>query len=309
MTKKLIVCVLVLFLNVSYAQTVKSNYTLELRKAEDFPFYSKITEKNQDKVVLKKEYKYVDSLNFYGIGYKSFDNLKLRGFLIEPKKKGIYPVLIFNRGGNANDGTVSFGFMCEILGKIANQGYVIIGSQLRGTSVSEGQDEFGGKDVNDALGLFDIIDQLPNADKNRVGVFGWSRGVMTNFLMLKKTNRIKTNIAIAGQSELIATHRPEMFKVYRERIPNYAKDSVSALKVRSSLLAIDSIQNKSVSSFIIHGNRDVRVLPENAFKIYDKLNSKKYTTRLLIYENEGHDLENVTNNLLDEIADWLKKYL
>ncbi|MET3022318.1 alpha/beta hydrolase family protein [Flavobacterium hydatis] len=307
--KKVILLLPLFLFNFSFAQTSKSNFTLETRKITDYPFNPVISEKVNDKIVLKKEYEFLDSLNFQSINYKSFDNLKLRGFLIEPKKKGNYPVLIYNRGGNGNFGAVKSGFLTEFLSKIANEGYIVIGSQLRGTSVSEGVDEFGGKDVNDVLSLFEIIDQLPNADKSRIGVFGWSRGVMTNFLMLKKTNRIKTNIAIAGQADLIESKRPEMFGVYRERIPGYAKDSVAALKTRSSLLAIDSIQNKKVSHFIIQGNKDVKVDISNAFAFYSKLNSKEYTTRLLVYENEGHDLEIVNDNLLNQIADWLKRYL
>lgn len=306
---KITLLALLLFFNFGSSQTSKTNFTLEIRKVTDYPFNPVISDKINDKIVFKKEYQFLDSLNFHSINYTSFDNLKLRGFLIEPKKKGVYPVLIYNRGGNGNFGAVKSGFLTEFLSKIANEGYIVIGSQLRGTSVSEGEDEFGGKDVNDVLSLFDIIDQLPNADKKRIGVFGWSRGVMTNFLMLKKTNRIKTNIAIAGQADLYQTKRPEMFGVYRERIPGYAKDSVTALKSRSSLLAIDSIQNKNVSHFIIQGNKDVKVDVNNAFAFYSKLDSKGYTTRLLVYENEGHDLEVVNDNLLDQIADWLKRYL
>ncbi|AYN05758.1 S9 family peptidase [Flavobacterium sp. 140616W15] len=306
---KITLLALLLFFNFGSSQISKTNFILEIRKVTDYPFNPVISDKINDKIVFKKEYQFLDSLNFHSINYTSFDNLKLRGFLIEPKKKGVYPVLIYNRGGNGNFGAVKSGFLTEFLSKIANEGYIVIGSQLRGTSVSEGEDEFGGKDVNDVLNLFDIIDQLPNADKKRIGVFGWSRGVMTNFLMLKKTNRIKTNIAIAGQADLYQTKRPEMFGVYRERIPGYAKDSVTALKSRSSLLAIDSIQNKNVSHFIIQGNKDVKVDVNNAFAFYSKLDSKGYTTRLLVYENEGHDLEVVNDNLLDQIADWLKRYL
>lgn len=308
--KKVMFITSLFFINLIFSQTNKLNYSLIPRKIGiDYPYNSVISEKINDKDVLKKTHQFLDSLNYYSINYKSFDNLNLRGYMVEPKKKGIYPVLIYNRGGNGDFGTVKPYFLLTFLSQIANQGYVVIGSQLRGTSVSEGFDEFGGKDVNDVLSLFDIIDQLPNVDKNRIGVLGWSRGVMTNFLMLKKTNRIKTNISIAGQADLLEMDRPEMFGIYRNRIPNYAKDSVEVLKTRSSLLAIDSIQNKKISHFIIQGNKDVRVNIRNAFQFYNKLNSEKYTTRLFVYENEGHDLENVTDNLIENIKNWLKKYL
>lgn len=294
-----------------FAQNKNQNYTLVSRNfGKDYPYNSKISDKINGKDVFKKEYEYLDSLNYYRINYKSFDNLNLGGFLVEPKKKGIYPVLIYNRGGNGDFGIVKSEFLTEFLGRIANKGYVIIGSQLRGNVVSEGFDEFGGKDVNDVLSLLDIIDQLPNVDKTRIGVFGWSRGVMTNFLMLKKTNRIKTNIAIAGQADLLDNKRLDMFGVFRQRIPDYAKDSIAALKTRSSLLSIDSIQNKQLTNFIIQGNKDEKVSIDNAFKFYSKLNTSNYITRLLVYENENHSLEKVRNySLVNVIEDWLKIYL
>ncbi len=292
-----------------YSQTNKPDFYLNKQNPQDYPFYSTVIEKTNGQIVYKKEYKYIDSLNFYGLRYQSLDNLRIGGYLVEPKKKGVYPIIIFNRGGNGNYGTIKFDFLAKFIGQIASKGYIVIGSQLRGSEVSLGEDEFGGKDIDDALGVIKIIDKLPNADKTRIAVFGWSRGVMTNFLMLKKTNRIKTNIIIAGQSDLMLTKRPEMFKVYRSRIPNYAKDSISALKSRSSIIAIDSIQNKALTNFIIQGNKDTKVNIENAFDFYSKLNSNNYTTRLLIYENEDHGLLNVTENLLKQIEDWLKKHL
>lgn len=306
---KIFTFLILLFANYIFCQSTLNGFTLEIKNIKDIPYYTTISDKTDTGSILKINYKFLDSLNFHSLSYNSFDKLKIKGFLIEPKKKGIYPVLIFNRGGNADFGTIKFPFLIEYLAKIARKGYVVIGSQLRGNSVSEGNDEFGGKDVNDVLSLIDIIDQLPNVDKERIGVFGWSRGVMTNFLMLKKTNRIKTNISIAGLADLSKTDRQEMFAVYRDRIPKYSQDSIKALKSRNSLLAIDSIQNNFVSHFIIQGNKDERVKIDNAFEFYKKLNSKNYTTRLLIYENEDHGLKNVTSNLIDEIIYWLKKHL
>lgn len=305
--KKLYI-LLIFFINYSFFAQI-DNHILKIQDPANYPFYKTVTESLNDKTTFKEIYKYIDSLSFYGLSYKSSDNLRIGGYLIEPKKAGNYPVIIFNRGGNGHYGTLKFDFLAKFLGKIASAGYIVIGSQLRGSEVSEGQDEFGGKDVDDVLDLFKIIDKLPNADKSRIAVFGWSRGVMTNYLMLKKTNRIKTNITIAGQADLASTSRKEMFKVYSNRIPNYYNDTLKALKSRSSLIAIDSIKNINLTNFIIHGNKDDKVNVENAFDLYNKLNTNKYMTRLLIYENEDHGLSGVTTNLLNQITDWLKKYL
>lgn len=285
------------------------NFKMISKEVADYPVYNSIIDKVNGVNKYKNDFTYIDSLNFYAINYNSFDNIKIGGFLIEPKKKGTYPVLIFNRGGNSKFGTVKMDFLVNFLAKIAREGYVIIGSQLRGAEVSGGEDEFGGSDVNDALDLLKIIDSLPNVDGDRIGVLGWSRGVMTNFLMLKKTNRIKTNIAIAGQADLTRTKRPEMFEVYRKRIPHYSSDSILVLKQRSAIYAVDSISNRALSNFIIQGSKDSRVEVENAFEFYYKLKNSGYSTRLMIYEGEEHNLDGVRDNLIDNICSWLKQKL
>ena len=49
--------------------------------------------------MLKPEFEHLNQLNFSKITYES-DGLEIDGFIIEPKTKGKYPVVIFNRGGN-----------------------------------------------------------------------------------------------------------------------------------------------------------------------------------------------------------------
>lgn len=293
-----------------FCQTKKQEIKPQPLNPADYPFYKAMTEVHGGKTVYKKEFQYLDSLNLATFTYKSFDGLNITGFMAAPKKSGKYPVVIYNRGGNGSFGTVTGGVLCDFLGKIAREGYIVIGSQLRGSGgSSEGFDEFGGKDVNDALSLLEVIDGLPNADKNKIATLGWSRGVMTNFLMLKKTDRIKTNIAIAGPANLATTHRPEMFAVYRQRIPSYAKDSVAVLRQRSPLFAIDSIANKKMTHLIIYGNADDKVLPGNAVALHKKLIERKFTAKIVAYKGEGHDLGGVRKEMIVEMTLWLRENL
>lgn len=302
-------CIFLLVNLFGFSQNNGTCFKLEQKIPESFPFYANITEINNGKIIFKKKFQYIDSLCFYGFDYQSFDNLKIRGFLIEPKIKGKYPVIIFNRGGNNTYGAVPFSLLASFLGKIASKGFIIIGSQLRGGTPNSGNDEFGGKDVNDVLQLFDIIDQLPNADQNSISMIGWSRGVITNFQVLKKTDRIKNCISIAGLADLSKTHRPEMFKVYRSCIPNYYKDSITKLRARSCLLAVDSIKNKLVNHFLIHGAVDSRVKVENTYWLSKKLTEKNFKVKLQIYDDGEHDLKEQLEDLIVIINKWLQSLI
>ena len=259
--------------------------------------------------IFKEEYKYLDSVNIYGYNYSSTDHLKIRGFLIEPKMKGNYPVIIFNRGGNREFGVVTLSTLTDFLSKIAAKGFIIIGSQLRGSGQSEGKDEFGGKDIGDVLKLLEIIDHQSNADFNKIGILGVSRGAMTNFLVLKETDRIMANVTIGGIADLNQKDRPEMVHLYKELIPDFEKNPNKELDKRSSLLSIPLIKNKNLKNFIIHGANDERVNVENAFSLFDQLKSNKFSTKLLIYEDANHGINNNTNNLIKEIIAYFKNYL
>lgn len=249
------------------------NSLIDLEQVFPEKFEGYMTKNAKEQQVFKSEYKYLDSVNIYGYNYSSFDNLKIRGFLIEPKAKGKYPVIIFNRGGNREIGAVSIAMLTDFLSKIAAKGFIIIGSQLRGSGRSEGKDEFGGKDIGDVLKLFEIIDNQNNADKDRIGMLGVSRGTMTNFLVLKETNKVKANITIGGIADLNQKDRPEMYELYKELIPDFEKNPSKELDKRSSLLAISSIKNKELKNFIIHGANDERVNLDNAFLLFNKLTS------------------------------------
>lgn len=248
-------------------------------------------------------------LNFYGFNYQSFDDLKIRGFLIQPKKEGKYPVIIFNRGGNREFGAVSMDMMTQFLSKIADPGFIIIGSQLRGGMKSEGLDEFGGKDVNDVLSLIDIIKKLPNADSSKIGMLGISRGVMTNFLVLKQTGLIKSCVSISGIADLNQKDRQDMESLYELLIPNYQTNREAELQKRSPLLAISKTKNKDTSHFIIHGQNDERVNVENALQLYAELSKNKTSSRLQIFENDNHGINGHTDELLKSINAWFKEKL
>ena len=284
-----------------------SSVKLEQAFPEKYKGYT-IKDENGNQV-FTEEYKYLDSVNIYGFNYKSYDSLKIRGFLIEPKAKGKYPVIIFNRGGNREFGAVTIATLTDFLSKLSAKGFIIIGSQLRGSGRSEGMDEFGGKDIGDVMKLFGIIDHQENADPTKIGMLGVSRGSMTNFLVLKETDRIKANITIGGIADLNQKNRPEMYQLYRELIPKFDENPTKALDKRSSLLAIPLIRNKNLENFIIHGANDERVHVENAFLLFDKLTTHHFSTKLLIYEDANHGINNNTKDLIRQIINFYKLYL
>ncbi len=105
--------------------------------------------------------------------------------------------------------------MMRNLFPIAREGGVILGSQYRGTysasaasksgsqarNKMNAEDEFGGRDVQDVTGLIGYIPSIAGADSEHIGLFGWSRGGMQNYLVLKQIENIKAVVTVAGNWE------------------------------------------------------------------------------------------------------------
>ncbi len=252
---------------------------------------------------------YLDSLNFYFIKYRS-DSLLINGFTIEPKFGIKSPTVILNRGGNRDFGAWTVGSLIEWGSPIARAGYIIIASQYRGNSGSMGKDEFGGDDVNDVLNLIPIIKEIPQSDTSRIGMYGWSRGGIMNYIVLTKTDKIKTAIIGGAPTDLIKEleRRPEMEKVYEELIPNYTTNKVIELEKRSAMFWTDKLC-KTSTYLILHGKNDLRVDYSQAIDIEKKLRANNLKTSIKIFDGDDHVLSQNKIEKNRVVLEWLKQNL
>jgi len=240
------------------------------------------------------------------------DGIEVHGYVIKPKSNNKkLPVLIYNRGGNGNYGSVVFGSMMHNLFPIANQGFVIIGSQYRGTrSNNRLLDEFGGKDINDVTALLNYIPKIEGADPQRIGMYGASRGGMQTHLALKQARNIKAIATIAGNSNLLKglEYRPAMEEVYRNRIPNYQENKKAALASRSVLTWVDEL-SPNIPILLLHGTNDKRVNVKHSTDFADALAKNNIPHKLVVYPEDNHGLDANKAEANQELVNWFNKYL
>ncbi|MEJ6711592.1 MAG: prolyl oligopeptidase family serine peptidase [Flavobacteriales bacterium] len=286
------------FLSFGFAQNGKI-ISKKLVDISQTPIWSRISQDNE----LHYDFEHLKKLNFYFITYQS-DSLEVQGIVVEPKKDGKYPVVIFNRGGNRDFSPLNLGTMMNYTSKLAVQGYVIIGSNYRK------KDEFGGTEINDVLYLTETVKEIEKADSKAIGMFGWSRGGMMTYLALKKSNKIKTAIIGNGASDLFYTivERPILeTNVFAECIPDYWKNKEAELKKRSAIYWADEL-DKSSSLLILCGTNDKRVNPAQAEKIAKKLSEINYDFELKKFETD-HYFTEYKDELNELVIDWFNKQL
>ena len=245
-----------------------------------------------------------ENTSIYKIRYMS-DSLEVIGFIATPESiQSKFPVIIYNRGGNREFGKITeqlfryFSFLCS-------HGYVVIASQYRGNDGGEGQDEFGGRDVNDILNLFPLIESLPFADKDKVVMLGFSRGGMMTYLAIKEGAPLKAAAVVGGISDLILAgkNRPNMKDMMEYEL--IGTDENEYLK-RSAVYWPEKL---TVPLLIVHGSEDWRANVAQATVLATKLDSLNYDHQLVVIEGGDHGLSAHKKQRNNLIFDWFTKYL
>lgn len=274
------------------------------------PIYPNLVAKSNDSIHWKEEFSYLDSIDIQAITYLS-DGLKINGFVVKPKKAGLYPCIIYNRGGNRDFGSLKIAHCVYWFAQLAKEGYVVIASQYRGAGGSEGREEFGGKDVNDVIILPQVLAEIPGADTARIGMYGWSRGGMMTYIALTKMTGIKAAVvggALADQFSSIAD-RPQMESgVLAELIPEYAIRKNEALAERSALSWPEKFSS-NVPLLILHGNADWRVKVDQSLRLALALEPYRIPYRLIIYEGGDHGLTAYQEEVTSEVINWFDRYV
>lgn len=267
-------------------------------------FHEKII--SQQRVVVDSS-----AVEVFDIKYLS-DTLKIKGFIAAPSKEVFQndkklPAIVYCRGGNRNFGSIT-NFQLQLISDLASNGFVVLASQLRGSHGSEGEDEFGGNDLNDILNLIEIGKELDFVDANNIGVYGISRGGMNAFQISKLTNNIKASATVGAPTNLFETikFRPLLYQKVLLSLFNDTLTNKEGYNKRSAVFWHNKINEPLL---LLHGREDRRVHVTEAEMLIDSLKNSKKDFEYHIFENGNHALTNYAEKRDSLIINWFKKYL
>jgi dipeptidyl aminopeptidase/acylaminoacyl peptidase len=237
------------------------------------------------------------------------DGLRIAGFIVAPRdaSKRPRPLLIFNRGGTRGFGQLVFANLVEFA-LWAQRGFFVIASQYRGGPGSEGNDEFGGADVDDVMNLFAAARSHGGVDPRNTFMLGVSRGGLMTYLALSRGAIVNAAAVIGAPTDLSleADRRPEMRTLYRELMPDFEQRSGELLHERCVLEFADRL---TTPLLILHGGADDRVGPEQSLALAQRLQQLGQPYELVVYAADDHGLNGHREDAQRRTLKWFRQHL
>lgn len=243
------------------------------------------------------------------------DNFLVQAWGLQPKsiqtKK--WPVIIYNRGGNAALGRLDFVSVLRQLSPLAQQGFIVLASQYRGSVPQDqqnyGKDQFGGADVNDIHQLIELAKKLPTADADNIFLYGISRGGMMSFLTARQRNDIRAMAITGAPTDLVTElpRLPEMEIIFRSLIPNYDQNKQQELEQRSVMYWAAELP-AALPILLMYGGEDQRVHPDNSKRLAAKLTELQRPVKLIEFQNADHLLTDYKEQERQAMLSWFRQH-
>lgn len=220
-----------------------------------------------------------------------------------------YPFLVLPHGGPEANDQLAFDPLSRI---VAGLGYVVLQPEYRG-STGYGADflaaiyqHFGDRAYQDVDSATDYAIAQGWADPHRLAIFGWSAGGFMTSWTVTQTNRYRAAVEGAGITDwgpfLFTSDLPQVD--YDARWP---EDDPEAFRKFSAVAFVNQI---TTPLLILHGEADQRVPTFQGTEFFQLLAARHKTVRMVTYPGSPHFpvLWEQRLNVMQELADWLKKY-
>jgi dipeptidyl-peptidase-4 len=301
----------------SAANLFTNYYTGAVIESIALPSHKSFDNSESVNQAIKKGALHKPNLEFFKV--KTIDGVEMDGWIAKPtsfdaKKK--YPVVFYVYSEPAEQvvtDTYGAGLNWLYDGSMADDGYIYVSLDNRGTPAPKGRD--WRKSIYKAIGTLNEHDQAmaakeilkwPYIDTSRVAVWGWSGGgSCTLNLMFQYPEIYKTGIAIAASDYQLAYDN-----IYQERYMGVPSDSASReiyIKGSPTFYA----KNLRGNLLYIHGTGDDNCHIKNAEMLINELIKYNKQFQLMEYPNRTHNIdegEGTTQHLHTLYTQYLKEH-
>jgi dipeptidyl aminopeptidase/acylaminoacyl peptidase len=241
-------------------------------------------------------------IKMYLVTYLS-DHLKVKGLLAEPMDDKKYDGFLYLRGGIKSVGMVR----PARIGQFASEGFIVFAPFYRGNRGGEGYEDFAGEDRKDGYAGFDILNQNPRVLKNRIHIFGFSRGgIMALHTAINRKEALSI-VSWGGVSDMALTYleRKDLRRMMKRVIGGTPSKYPERYRERTPLYHLEDV---SQPVLIIHGEKDQNVSFEHAKRLEKRLKLLRKSVETWYFPNYTHYFPPAINRqIVADLCLWMKK--
>lgn len=239
------------------------------------------------------------------------DGLKLSGELYLPAGQPPYPTICVCHGipsGKLPD-PADRGYP-QLAETICREGFAVLTFNFRGARSSEGNFDILGwtRDLKTAI---DYLWTLPEIDKSRLSLLGFSGGAAVSVYVAAQDKRVSFLAAAACLAEFTISNRSDTQQAFVNHFrkigtirdagfPPSVEDWIKSFAVVKPVKYISAIAPRPL--LLVHGSKDEVVDISHARRLYAEAREPK---QLIIIEGAGHRLRR-EEIAVTEIIRWLK---
>lgn len=228
------------------------------------------------------------------------DGLKVKGMLAVPKGVITSDGFLYLRGGIKSVGMVRPARIAQF----AQEGFIVFAPFYRGNQGGEGNEDFAGKDREDAFSAFSLLKSFPGI--RSIHVFGFSRGGVMALWTAIKFPETASLVTWGGVSDMCLTYleRTDLRRMMKRVIGGTPKKFAERYKERTPLYQIDCLRSPVL---IIHGVKDQNVSVNHAYRLENRLKAVHKQVESWYFENFTHYFPPLINRkVVEDLTKWMK---
>ncbi|MEB2299173.1 S9 family peptidase [Lysinibacillus xylanilyticus] len=255
------------------------------------------------------------------ISWRSSDGLEIEGVLSTPvefdaNKK--YPLLVVIHGGPA---WASFPIFSDCFNEkypieqFIEKGFIVLEPNYRGSSgygnefLKANYRKLGMANYDDVISGVDKLVNKGIADKDRVGVMGWSNGGYISAFCSTYSSRFKA-ISVGGgitnwSTHYVHTDIPYFIRMYLGNNP------WNDPEIYTKTSPMTYIKSACTPTLIQHGEKDARIPTPNAYELYQGLTDMEVDTELIIFKGMAYSSDHPGTNvaIMKQNLMWFSHYI
>jgi len=269
-----------------------------------FGVFANAQQINRDKIIEDIEkngcvVKEEEKVKICKFDYK-YKNQTVEALIFRPNTKDKFPGLMLIPGYQGTAKTyLSFGII------FAKLGFASMTIGTPGFGKTELKPDFLGKNTIKAFAEgYKRFRQEAFVDKNKLGIFGYSRGAIAASLMITKLKDVKATVLGGGIYDLKKAYDEMTIEGIKENIKAETGLSEKSLKERSSIFQVKKVNSPVL---IIHGEKDLNAPTNQAYLLRDELKRLNKDVELQIIVGQDHRIGG--GNFLQLVIDFFSRKL